>query len=156
MWNKHHEYIWRMYAVAICAKFHCDQPDMLWTRAFQNFIEFQIWLKYRHCYGHRVCIILTEELYVICHHCYVISDFCSSSCWWYETCHTYLSSMASSQWEHGIILICSPLYSFMITIVNQGSVLSKVIILFMCVICAFINVILVNALIDLLNLYEIV
>ena len=25
----------------MCAKFLCDRPDMLWTRALQNFINFE-------------------------------------------------------------------------------------------------------------------
>ena len=33
--------------VVTCAKFRCDQLNMLWTRALQNFIKFQIPLKYQ-------------------------------------------------------------------------------------------------------------
>ena len=34
------------YTVVTCAKFHCDQLNMLWTRALQIFIEFRIQSKY--------------------------------------------------------------------------------------------------------------
>ena len=33
--------------VVTCTKFRCHQPNMLWTRALQNFIQFRIRSKYR-------------------------------------------------------------------------------------------------------------
>ena len=37
--------------IITCAKFHCDRWKMLWTRALQSFIEFQIRLKYHYLDG---------------------------------------------------------------------------------------------------------